>query len=164
MPDSDEKSLDKQIDHLLQEVRIALPGVQVLFAFLLTAPFQQAFDAKLDAGDRRVFFGTILALAAATLLFIAPTAHHRVRFPEQDKRSALRVWSRLVLAGTFFLAIGVAGGVYVVTAALYNNGWAAGVAAAVAALAALLWFAAPLMYGGGLASVRASEPGLRRAS
>jgi VIT1/CCC1 family predicted Fe2+/Mn2+ transporter len=164
MSESEEKLLDKQIDHLLQEVRVALPGVQVLFAFLLTAPFQQAFDSRLDAADRRVFFATILALAAATLLFIAPTAHHRVRFPEQDKRSALRVWSRLVLAGTVFLALGIAGGVYVVTAALYADGLAAAVAAAVAALAALLWFAAPLMYGGGPASARAGEPGLRKAS
>lgn len=144
---TDKHSIDDAFEQLLQETRIALPGVQVLFGFLLTAPFQQGFDQRLDAGDRRVFYATVISLAVATVLLIAPTAHHRMRFPDGAKDRLLVISSNLVLVGTAFLTASIAGSVYVVTAAVYGSGPAAAVAAIVAALTAFVWFVAPLLYG-----------------
>jgi membrane-bound acyltransferase YfiQ involved in biofilm formation len=82
--ETDAERLDRQLDQLLQELRVAMPGVQVLFAFLLAVPFQQRFTAVTDF-QRDVYFVTLLAAAAASAFFIAPTAFHRVRFQDRDK-------------------------------------------------------------------------------
>jgi hypothetical protein len=76
--EADERA-NRELIELLNELRVALPGVQVLFAFLLTVPFSQRFTT-LDAADRRIYYAAMLATAAATLCLIAPTAHHRLRF------------------------------------------------------------------------------------
>ena len=75
---------DRNLQELLGELRVALPGVQVLFAFLLAVPFQQRFG---DASQfqRNVYFGTLICTAIASTLLIAPSAYHRVEFRSQDK-------------------------------------------------------------------------------
>src|SRR5215217_5751023 len=86
--DSQERTARELIE-LLQELRIVIPGVQVLFAFLLTVPFSQGFT-KLDALQRGVFFATLLCTAAATALLIAPSSHHRLLFRQGSESSG---WS-----------------------------------------------------------------------
>jgi hypothetical protein len=81
--------LDRELIELLNELRVALPGVQVLFAFLLAVPFANGWERVTDL-QRDVFFVAFLATAAASILLIAPSAHHRLRWREGDKEQMLR--------------------------------------------------------------------------
>jgi Kef-type K+ transport system membrane component KefB len=146
--------LDRELNELLQELRVVLPGVQVLLAFLLTAPFQQRF-AQLPGTLRNVFFASIACATLATALLIAPSAHHRLRWREREKERLLRVANREAIWGTVFLAAAIVLALYVVTNVLFAT-WIAVVTAVVAvAVFAYLWYALPL-FGG---SSREEPPG-----
>ena len=84
-----EERTARELIELLQELRIVIPGVQILFAFLLTVPFSQGFT-KLTTVQQYVFFATLLCTAAATALLIAPSAHHRLLFRQgvREQRTA----------------------------------------------------------------------------
>ena len=118
--ESEQEKLDRRLDQLLQELRVAMPGVQVLFAFLLAVPFQQRFTAVSEF-QKDVYFVTLLAAAAASALFIAPTAYHRLMFGEHDKRHIIKVSSKLAVAGLVFLAIAMNGAVLLVTDVLFDG-------------------------------------------
>jgi hypothetical protein len=147
---------DRNLTELLGELRVALPGVQVLFAFLLTVPFSQRF-LSLTPTERAIFYVTLLLTAVATLLLIAPTAHHRVQFRQKQKEQIVEVSNRLVVAGLAFLALAMAGAVLLITLLLYGDD--AAVAAAVAAMAffGLVWFGWPLLRR--LRARRGARPG-----
>ena len=98
--------LDRELMELLQELRVMLPGVQVLLAFLLIAPFQQRF-AQLPGSLRNAFFAAIACATLATALLIAPSAHHRLRWRARDKERLLRIGNQLALWGTVFLAAAI---------------------------------------------------------
>ena len=136
--------LDRELIELLNELRVALPGVQVLFGFLLTVPFAQGWQRVTDT-ERLVFFLTFLSTAVATVLLIAPSAQHRILWRARDKDSLLRRANALALAGTVFLALSVTGAVWVVTDVVYEQAPTALVTAGVAGLFAWVWFAAPLI-------------------
>ena len=135
--------LDRELGELLQELRVALPGVQVLLAFLLTVPFSQRFGS-VTSSQRAVYFVSVLASAAATVLFIAPTAYHRLRFRDRDKEHMLSLANRMAIAGTIFLAVAISAVVWVVTSLLFGAASAVLVAALVAALIGWLWYLLPL--------------------
>ena len=147
MPEDEDpkERVNRELIELLNELRVALPGVQVLFAFLLTIPFAPRFST-LNAGDRRVYFGAILCTAISSALLIAPSAHHRATFRMGTKEQLLKVANGLALAGMFFLALAMAAAMYVVTQALYKSDVATTVAAVVGGGIILLWFALPLLY------------------
>jgi hypothetical protein len=146
VPDEDpQERVNRELIELLNELRVALPGVQVLFAFLLTIPFAPRFSL-LDAGDRRVYFGAVLATAISSALLIAPSAHHRARFRKGTKEQLLKLANGLALAGMFFLALAMAAAMYVVTQTLYAPGIATAVAAGVGGAIAVLWFVTPIFY------------------
>jgi hypothetical protein len=128
---------------LLNELRVALPGVQVLFAFLLVVPFSQRWSSVTDL-QRNVFFASFLCTAAATAFLIAPTAYHRLRFRERDKERMLLTSNRLSIAGTLFLAIAITLVVYLITDVLFGGAWAPIVTALVALLFLWLWYGLPL--------------------
>jgi hypothetical protein len=135
--------LDRELDELLQELRVVLPGVQVLLAFLLTAPFQQRFS-QLPTTQRVTFFVSIACATVATALLIAPSVHHRLRWREGEKERLLQTANRLAIWGTLFLAAAIVLALYVVTNVLFAT-WVAFVTAALAAaLFAWLWYALPL--------------------
>src|SRR3954468_8871569 len=90
--ESEKERLDRNLGELLQELRVALPGVQVLFAFLLVVPFNQRFP-DISNFQRTLYFITLLLATAATACLIAPTAHHRIEFRAEDKK-------RIVFAAT----------------------------------------------------------------
>jgi hypothetical protein len=136
---------NRELIELLNELRVALPGVQVLFAFLLTVPFSTGFD-KLDPADRRVYFAAVVMTAAATLFLIAPTAHHRLRFREGIKEQLLRVSNVMALIGLVLLAAAMSAVTYVITDVLYSSTAAATVAALLVAAFAMIWFVIPLLY------------------
>jgi uncharacterized protein DUF6328 len=135
----------RELIELLQELRIILPGVQVLFAFLLTVPFAARFT-ELTAVQRYVFFGTLLCTAAATALLIAPSAHHRLLFRQGTREYRLRTGNVLTILGLAFLVPAMVGVVYVITDLMFGIGGAVVVTAVMAASLAGLWFVLPLLY------------------
>ena len=93
--ETEKERLDRNLEQLLGELRVALPGVQVLFAFLLVVPFNQRF-ADITSFQQTVYFVTLLCATAACACLIAPTAHHRLEFREpgqganRDRRQPAR--------------------------------------------------------------------------
>jgi hypothetical protein len=136
--------LDRELIELLNELRVALPGVQVLFGFLLTVPFSQGWSKVTDT-ERLVFFLTFLSTALATALLIAPSAQHRILWRAGDKEALLKRANVLAILGTVFLALSITGAVWVVTDLIYNQAPTAIVTAGVAGVFAWIWFVAPLI-------------------
>ena len=115
-----EERADRNLSELLQELRVALPGVQVLFAFLLTVPFAQGFT-KIDDFQRDLYFGVLLSTAVATALLIAPTAYHRLLFRLRDKEHLVRISNRLAIAGLAVLAVSLTGAVLLISDILFKS-------------------------------------------
>jgi phosphatidylserine synthase len=144
MAQEDKKTrVNRELIELLNELRVALPGVQVLFAFLLTVPFAQRFERVTEL-QRVTYFVALLATAVASVLFITPTAYHRLRWREPDKEQMLFTANRLTIAGTVFLAVAIAAVVFMITDLMYG-GWEAGlISGAVGGLLAWFWYGLPL--------------------
>ena len=141
--ETEQERVDRNLQEMLGELRVALPGVQVLFAFLLVVPFNQRFSQITDF-ERTVYFATMLFTTAATICLISPTVHHRLEFRRQDKDLIVKTGNRIVILGLALLAIAMTGAVVFVTSFLYSNTTVI-VAAALTALAFFaLWFAIPL--------------------
>jgi hypothetical protein len=139
----DQSKLDRELIELLNELRVTLPGVQVLFAFLLIVPFNQGFERVTEL-QKYVYFTALVATALGSACLIAPTPYHRIRFRDRDKDALLRIGNRLAIVGTAFLAIGITSAVFFVTDFLFNIGVALGVAGGLAVVVAALWYALPL--------------------
>jgi amino acid transporter len=139
-----EHDLDRELIELLSELRIALPGVQVLFAFLLIVPFSNGWDQVTEV-QRYVYFVAFLCAAASSAFLIAPSVIHRLRWREGDKEHLLVISNRLAIAGAVFLAAGMTATVFLITDVLFDNAWAAVVAAVVGASFAWLWFGLALV-------------------
>ena len=135
--------LDRELNELLSELRVALPGVQVMFAFLLTVPFAQRFGG-ITAPQKTAYFVAFIATALASALLLAPAAYHRVQWRRGDKERLLRIATRLALAGFVALAVAVSAAVFVVTDLLYATGLAAAVTAGVATTLVAFWFVLPV--------------------
>ena len=134
---------ERQMAELLQELRVALPGVQILFAFLLTVPFAQGFQ-QVTSFQRNLFFVTLVCTAISTACLIAPTATHRLRFHKRDRTYVIESANSLLIAGLAFLALAIIGAVALITDYLFDGAarwiWPAIVAVVIAGL----WFARPL--------------------
>lgn len=141
--ESKPERLDRELIELLQELRIVLPGVQVLFAFLLTVPFTNRFEGLTDA-ERGLFLAALSSAAVASALLIAPGTFHRILFREHDKEWMIKMANRLTIMGTVFLAIAMACALFLVTEVIYGSKLAIAVAAGAAVLFIALWYAIPL--------------------
>ena len=139
MIERDKAELDRELIELLNELRVVLPGVQVLFAFLLIVPFSNGWNQVTEV-QRYVYFVAFLCAAAASAFLIAPSVIHRIRWREGDKEHLLVTANRLAITGAVFLAAGMTATVFLITDVLFDNAWAAVVAAAVGASFAWLWF------------------------
>jgi Family of unknown function (DUF6328) len=134
---------DRHLAELMQEVRVAQTGVQVLFGFLLTVPFTTRFGA-LTGGERLLYFGTLAAAGAAAMLLIAPSSHHRVLFRCGDKEHIVRMANRYAIAGLACVALAMVGALILVANVVFQS-TAAGVAGALAAAASIwCWYLQPL--------------------
>ncbi len=131
------EQLDRELTELVQELRVLLPGVQVLFAFLLTVPFSIGFRSVND-GERALYFVALAATTVSAVLLIAPGARHRARFRDRDKEAIIVSSNQLTLAGTGFLAVAITAVVVLIGEYIYN--WLVGVAAGVATFALIAWF------------------------
>jgi hypothetical protein len=118
--ETEEERLDRNLGELLQELRVALPGVQVLFAFLLAVPFQKNFT-EATAFDEKIYFVTLLLTSLSAALLIAPSAYHRLTFRYQQKHRLVFVANRLAIAGLATLALAMTCAVMLVTNFLFGT-------------------------------------------
>ena len=142
--ESNKERLDRELGELLQELRVVLPGVQVLLAFLLTAPFQQRF-AQLPGSMRNAFFASIACATLATAFLIAPSAHHRLRWRAGEKERLVRVGNQMAIVGTVFLAAAIVLALYVVTDVLFTTDLAVLTGIAALLLFGVLWYVVPMV-------------------
>jgi cation transport ATPase len=137
--DEEQERLNRQMTELLNELRVAMPGVQVLFAFLLAVPFQQRFETVNDF-QRDVYLGTLLAAATATAFLIAPSAYHRIAFQAHEKEHIIHMGTRQFVCGIVALAVAMDGAVLLVTDVLFKTTTVIVVLVGVSAMFIWLWF------------------------
>lgn len=101
-------------------MRVAIPGAEVLFAFLLGVAFTERFHQSNEL-QRTIYFGVLLTTAAATALLIAPTAYHRVRFREADKERMLFSATRMAITSLVLLTLSISGVVFLVGDVLFSS-------------------------------------------
>lgn len=152
--DRDLSSLDDRRDRqelrnryygLLQELRVVLPGVQVLLAFLLAVPFATGFK-ELDDLGRGIFAVSILATLLAVVCLLTPTALHR--FGERTARRARLRWSiRMTMVGLGLLAVGLVAALWTVVRFVFGSGTALVVVVPVSAAILTLWWVLPSLLG-----------------
>jgi hypothetical protein len=138
--ESERERLNRELEQLLQELRVAMPGVQVLFAFLLAVPFQQRF-AEVTAFQKDVYFATLLMSALASALFIAPTAYHRITFRRHEKETLIKLSTNFAIAGLAALALAMCGAILLVTDVLFGATAVVVASAGAFVLFGGLWFA-----------------------
>jgi len=148
MAESEKERLDRELIELLNELRVALPGVQVLFAFLLILPFTDKFET-LTTFDRAIYFFALLLCAVASAFLIAPSAHHRLRFRQGVKEELLQLGNRMAISGLICLALAIAASVSVVADFLYGERVRVPVTVALVLGLGLLWFVVPSVVGRG---------------
>jgi hypothetical protein len=138
--DEDEaERLDRELIELLNELRVVMPGVQVLFGFLLTVPFQQRFET-IDDFQRIVYFVTLLLVAASSAFLMGPSAFHRLTFREGQKPYLIRLGTRQTIVGMALLALAINGVLLLLADLLFHTTTVAIVVAAMAGLFGWLWF------------------------
>jgi hypothetical protein len=138
-----EQRRDRQMIELLNELRIALPGVQILFAFLLTVPFTQRFP-KLTSFQRDTFYVTLLATVLSTACLIAPSAAHRLRFHQGDRTWLVESANTLLIVGLGFLAVAIGAAFLLITDLLFDGARVWIYTAIVWLVLVGLWFVRPL--------------------
>jgi hypothetical protein len=141
--ESREERIDRELIELLNELRVALPGVQVLFAFLLTVPFSQGFTSA-DDFQRNLYFGTLGVTALASVLLIAPSSYHRLNFRSRQKEQLLLTSNRWSIAGLFALAVAMTCAVVLIADYLYKSPMPIIAGCVAAVFFAWFWLAVPL--------------------
>jgi membrane-bound acyltransferase YfiQ involved in biofilm formation len=137
--EEEQERLNRQLSELLQELRVAMPGVQILFAFLLAVPFNQRF-AETTEFQRDVYLIVLLCAAVAAAFFIAPTAYHRIMFQQGDKKRLIQLATTMAVVGLAALALAMSGAILLVTDFLFDRTTAWILFAATLGLFAGLWF------------------------
>jgi hypothetical protein len=143
MGESEKQRIDRELIELLNELRVALPGVQVLFAFLLAVPFQQRFG-HVTSFERGVYFVTLCCALVATGLLIAPSALHRLNFRIADKSRIILLSNQMAILGIWTLALALVGVMLLIGDVLFNT--TAGIVAAAIAgvILSAFWVALPV--------------------
>jgi hypothetical protein len=156
--ETEEDRLDRNLGELLQELRVALPGVQVLFAFLLAVPFQRNFT-EISPFEEKVYFGTLLCTAISATLLISPSAYHRLTFHLQQKRHLVFLANRFAIAGLGFLALAMTGAIMLITDVLFGGVATVVVTAAAALMFVVFWYLLPLRQRLRARNDRRQQPG-----
>jgi amino acid transporter len=141
LPDDE---LESEFERLLEELRVALPGVQILFAFLLTVPFTNRFE-QVTEFQRDAYAATLVATFAASAFLIAPTSYHRLRFRRHsDPEKMVRTANLFAIAGLAFLAVALTAGLLFVTDVVFSRVASTAITAVGGVLLLTLWYAVPL--------------------
>jgi hypothetical protein len=141
--ETEKERVDRNLLELTGELRVALPGVQVLFAFLLVVPFNLRFE-EVTSLQQAIYLATLLLTAASSAFLIAPTVHHRLAFRKQQKERIVLIGNRLSIAGLTTLGLAMIGVVLLVTDFVFGTLTTAIAAGATAALFVAVWFLLPL--------------------
>jgi hypothetical protein len=141
--ESAKERVDRELTELLDEIRTILPGVEILFGFLILLPFE--FSDELTGLERALYLGAFLAVSAGLALLVAPSTYHRLRFREMDKERLLFVANRMVIGATALMAFGVSSTVYLVVETIIGGVLAGVIAALNAGWFAWFWFGLPLV-------------------
>jgi Family of unknown function (DUF6328) len=135
---------DRNLSELIQELRVAGLGVQVLFGFLLSLPFTSRFS-QLSAGQRHLYVACVILSAVATTLLIGPVAYHRLVFRRGMKERLVRFANQLAILGLVAVAAAVLTAVLLLTWFVAGAGSAIVITAVVGVMLCALWFAVPLV-------------------
>jgi hypothetical protein len=135
---------DRNFGDLLQELRVAQTGVQILFAFLLTLPLQSRFET-LDDWERNVYVAALLFSAVATVFMIAPVAYHRALFARRMKPQVVLVASRFAVGGLLFLSLAICCSVNLVLDLVLGRGPALAVSIGLGVVLLVTWVLYPLL-------------------
>jgi hypothetical protein len=147
--ETEAERIDRNFTELLGELRVALPGVQVLFAFLLTVPFAQGFTS-LTQFERDLYLVVLLLTALASALLIAPTAYHRILFRKGYKPQILMFANRSAIAGLGVLALAMTSAIFLISHIIFGEATSIAVTIPSAMVFALLWYIVPSMRGRGV--------------
>jgi hypothetical protein len=142
--ESEAERSDRNLMELLQELRVAGLGVQVLFGFLLSLPFTNGFP-KLSNAQRGLFIASLILAAVATVLLVGPVAYHRLVFRHHLKKPLIMVANKMAIAGLAAVALAVIIAVILVTSFVEGNTSAIIIGIFIACLFAVLWFVLPLV-------------------
>jgi ABC-type uncharacterized transport system YnjBCD permease subunit len=135
--------VNREMTELLGELRVALPGVQMLFAFLLTVPFDPRFE-RLTTSQRKIFYLTFVCTTIASIFLIAPSSNHRLAFRAQDKERLLLRSNKFAIAGIVFLALAMGGATFLITEMILGRASAWAAVIATFTLIAATWYFIPL--------------------
>jgi hypothetical protein len=141
--ETEEERLDRNLSEMLQELRVALPGVQVLFAFLLAVPFAKGWES-ITPFQKGAYFGTLICTAISAVMLISPTAYHRITFRYQQKRQLVYYSNRFSIVGLVFLALAMTGAIMLITDFLFGSTATALMTAATILVFGFFWFGLPL--------------------
>ncbi|HEX6400191.1 MAG TPA: DUF6328 family protein [Actinomycetota bacterium] len=141
--ESPKERVDRELIELLNGLRVILPGVQVLLAFLLTVPFSTGFP-EASSTERGLYFATVLLTVGAIAALTMPAAYHRLRFREGDKERMLLLSNGFAIAGLGLLALAMTGVVFLIADVMFGTPMAMAVAAIVLVIFVTAWFAVPL--------------------
>jgi hypothetical protein len=142
--ESRRERVNRELIELLNELRVALPGVQVLFAFLLAVPFANGWS-KVTESQKNIFFATLVATAISTACFIVPTAYHRLNFRKREKENILLISNKFAIAGILFLALSMIGVLMLITDVIYSQTAALVTGGAALLMFGGLWLVLPLI-------------------
>jgi len=142
--ETSKQRLDRELGELMQGLRVALPGVQFMFAFLLTVPFAQGFE-RVTEFQRDVYLVALISTAASSVCFIAPAVQHRMLFRASSKDVLIHRSNRYGIAGAIALAVAMASAVLLVVDYLFGRSWALGVVIPLAVLIGWVWLVQPLI-------------------
>ena len=143
--ESPKERVDRELIELLNGLRVILPGVQVLLAFLLTVPFSARFE-QTSSTDKILYFVTVLITVAATGALTMPAAYHRLRFRQGEKERMLHISNVFAVVGLVLLTFAMASVVFLITSVLYGIGAAVPVALVALAVLGFSWFAVPFLW------------------
>jgi hypothetical protein len=141
--ETEAERFDRNLTELMAELRVALPGVQVLFGFLLVIPFDARFK-ETSGAQQGLYFATLVLTLLASMLLIAPTVIHRLRFRMGAKAYIVTIGNRLAIAGLSTLALALTCAIAFITDFVFSPGAAIAVGVVAASGFLLLWYVLPL--------------------
>ena len=136
---------DRNLIELLQELRVAGLGVQVLFGFLLSLPFTTRFD-KLSSGQRQLYVASLILAAVSTALLLAPVAYHRLVFRQRQKERLVVAANVMAICGLVTVGLAISASVLLVTGYVVPGLPAILITVLIVCMFAGLWFALPLRH------------------
>jgi amino acid transporter len=141
--EDEQKRLDRELIELLNELRVALPGVQVLFAFMLVVPFSQGFSS-LSTVERWIYFAAFITSALAAAFLIAPSSYHRLRFRKGDKEKMVTLGNHFLVTGLALVAVSISLSVGLISEFVFGTATALIAGVGIGAALAWFWFGLPL--------------------